>query len=156
MVFGSPSASDNCAVTSIQQIYGPANLSRVGLGVYTVIWAASDAAGNNNTCSFSINVTDHTLPLITCPASVNVPADLHSCNTSAVALNASSPSASDNCGSVSITVTGELSHYPVGVTSVVFVATDGSGNEQACTVVVNVTDTQPPALGIDFGSENRV
>jgi hypothetical protein len=55
--------SDNCSVPTI--ITGRASGSSFSVGVTTVIATATDAAGNSNTCSFTVTVKDINPPVIT-------------------------------------------------------------------------------------------
>lgn len=83
--FGTPSATDNCAST-LQQISGPANGDTLSAGSYTVVFVATDNAGNADTCSFDVVVNP--LPAVTLDLSMN-----NLCqNDAPFTLNGESPS----------------------------------------------------------------
>jgi len=55
-----PQATDACGSTSLIQLSGPTSGSCVPIGTSTVVYRATDVAGNSATCSFSISVTKET------------------------------------------------------------------------------------------------
>jgi len=61
-------------------------------------------------------------------------------------VNIGSASATDNCGIASIINDHASSDYPVGVTEVVWTATDIHGNSSTCTQSVKVNDTEAPVI----------
>jgi hypothetical protein len=67
-------ASDNCPGVTMQLLAGLASGSAFPIGVTTVTWRATDAAGNLSApCSFTVTVTDAQLPVISQqPVSVSV------------------------------------------------------------------------------------
>ncbi|XP_022109740.1 uncharacterized protein LOC110989561 isoform X3 [Acanthaster planci] len=136
-------ASDNVAVTSL--VSSPANGSPLPVGLNTITYTATDAAQNTITCSFNITVIDNEPPRFSnCPAMASAVA---ATDQDMATVTWDLPSASDNA----ITVTVEASHssavlYPLGVTPVVYLATDGSGNRANCTFDVTVTDAQDPVF----------
>lgn len=139
-----PTATDNCPgpLTIIPQNPAHASGGQFPLGNTVVTIRASDTFGNVSTCNFTITVLDTVKPTITCPAAVAV-------NTSAgcSALNVvlGTPVASDNCGSVTVT-NNAPSSFPLGITNVVWTATDASGNKRTCIQTVTVTDNTPPSI----------
>ncbi len=58
-------ASDNCPGVTTALVSGLASGSSFPIGVTTVTWRATDAAGNISTCSFTVTVADGQLPVIT-------------------------------------------------------------------------------------------
>jgi hypothetical protein len=58
-------AADNCPGVTTALISGLASGSSFPLGVTTVTWRATDAAGNTSQCSFTVTVLDGQLPVIT-------------------------------------------------------------------------------------------
>jgi hypothetical protein len=90
-------------------------------------------------------VEDDLPPTIVCPANITANTDLGMC--SAVV---SFPMAlgQDNC-SVTVSQTGGLasgSAFPVGVNTVEFTATDGSGNTAVCSFTITVVDNEVPTM----------
>ncbi|WP_281926039.1 hypothetical protein, partial [Flavobacterium collinsii] len=71
-------------------------------GITTVTWTAKDVAGNIETCTQTVTVSDTQKPTITCPANVTAVADTNSCAATGVVLG--TPVTSDNCsGTVTVT-----------------------------------------------------
>src|SRR3989441_8905706 len=92
--------------------------------VATRTWVATDACGNTNTCSQTIATVDTTKPTFTfCPASQT--------NECGVALDFGTPTASDTCGTNTISVLSTVTNLTCGNTFVAtrtWVATDACGN----------------------------
>lgn len=144
--YGSISATDNCAAPSIVLQSGQASNTVFPVGVTTIVYRATDPSGNSSTCSFTVTVKDATPPTITCPA--NVVANNAPGLCSGVA-SYGSISATDNCAAPTITlVSGQASNtsFPVGVTTIVYRATDPSGNSSTCSFTVTIKDTEPPVV----------
>ncbi|MBL0315845.1 MAG: HYR domain-containing protein [Flavobacteriales bacterium] len=160
---GNAITSDNCSIASVTNdapTIFPA-------GPTSVTWTVTDSSGNVATCTQIVTVTDDENPTITCPADVTVDADNGSCEATNVDLG--TPTAADNCGSITITNDAPVS-FPVGSTNVVWTVTDANGNSSTCIQVVIVLDNQLPtitcpgdvtvnaddaacaAIGVDLGS----
>jgi gliding motility-associated-like protein len=137
-----PMASDNCVISSTAATHAPG--STFPIGTTTVIYSATDAAGNTGTCSFTVQVTDDSSPVFSsCPASI-VMAGSATCSTT---VTWTVPMATDNCGTPSILA----SHHPgdlfnQGTTIVTYTAVDGGGNTTLCSFTVTVNDVTPPLL----------
>lgn len=56
IVFDEPIATDNCSVSSIEQIAGPPSGSDFPIGITPIVFEATDEAGNTSTCQFNIEV----------------------------------------------------------------------------------------------------
>jgi hypothetical protein len=129
--------------------------ARFPVGVTTVT-VTSDATGAS--CSFTITVTDNQNPVITnCPANKTVKTDPGVCYATAGSVNAGTASASDNCNPVGVTGVrsdgASLSaNYPVGVTTIVWTATDPSGNTATCSQTITVVDDVPPTVSGETSS----
>jgi hypothetical protein len=157
VTYTTPTATDNCTsnVTvmhmsgGIGTVQGAPNSSATfDKGANTVIWRATDAAGNTQTCSFRVTVNDLQQPTLTCPAAMNVSTATNTCNAVATYTN---PSFTDNCAptsGTSVRISGLVSGstFPIGNSNVVFQATDAAGNTRRCTMVVTVTDNEPPVV----------
>ncbi|HMX40178.1 MAG TPA: HYR domain-containing protein, partial [Saprospiraceae bacterium] len=147
VTYGIPTATDNCSspAPTVTRVSGPASGGRFLKGTTTVIWRATDGAGLSRTCSFMVMVNDTQVPTAKCPAPVTRYSTSTSCSvpvTYAVTLL-------DNCpgGTVSrVSGLASGSSFPVGVSPVVWKATDASGNTSTCSFSVTVLDTIKPAI----------
>lgn len=138
--------NDNCPGATLTQTAGLASGSLFPVGTTTNAFIVRDASGNTATCSFTVTINDTQLPVITCPASIVRSNDLNQCGAVVTYANAT---ATDNCPGVTVTrVSGPASgsFFPVGSTTIVFRATDASGNSTTCAFTVTVNDTQLPVL----------
>jgi len=120
-----------------------ADTSMVAVGTSTTVtFTATDAAGNDSSCTTEVEVTDQTAPVITCPADQTLVADAMDCSIP----DFGSATVSDNCDGAS-TVMPDTSGVQVGTSSTVtFEAMDAAGNEVSCSTVVEVLDETPPVL----------
>jgi len=89
-------------------------------------------------------VGDNVPPIITCPANITVGNNLGVCGA---IVNYPTPTATDNSGVAIVSSVGGFlsgSTFSVGTTTVVYKATDPSGNSATCSFTVTVLDTQAP------------
>ncbi|MFL9829982.1 T9SS type A sorting domain-containing protein [Flavobacterium sp. ST-87] len=85
---------------------------------------------------------DHTDPVITIPADLNINADNGSCEATNVILGTASASDTNT-----VEITNDAPEiFPVGITMVTWTATDAVGNSQAAIQKVTVTDAQKPEI----------
>ena len=95
-----PTATDNCGAVTLSSTHAPG--SNFPKGVTPVQYTATDDFGNTSTCSFNVTVVDNTNPVISgCPSNIVVNANA-SCQAT---VNWTAPTASDNCGAVTLTTT---------------------------------------------------
>ncbi|MBS1583171.1 MAG: HYR domain-containing protein, partial [Bacteroidetes bacterium] len=143
-----PTAADNCSapltVQPTDNAYAPGSFFPVGMT--TVQFRATDAAGNSGTCSFNVMVVDAQPPAITCPGDISVPADAGSCGA---VVSYAMPTAVDGCsGSLAVQPVDPArapgAFFPLGTTTVQLLATDAADNNGTCSFNVTVTDTQAP------------
>src|SRR5205814_1077384 len=121
----------------------PASCTTINDTTTTVTCAASDDA-NTNACTFTVTVNDTEIPAITCPANITQNTTAGAC-TAVVSWTA--PTASDNCALASVVCApASGSTFNKGVATVTCTATDTSGNTNACTFTVTVTDSEPPVI----------
>ena len=148
-----PAFTDNCAgaLLTHNYIFGPFDNTLQGavlpLGETTVVWTATDAAGNVRTCTIIYEVKDKNKPeFINCPDPDYIQdAEPGICGAY---VNFSLPIAFDACdGQLEVRqvdntglFTGSV--FPVGMSILIFEASDASGNTSRCTVRVIVNDTQ--------------
>ncbi len=120
-------------------------------GTTIVTYTATDANKKISSCSFSVTVTsgdicsnDNIKPVIqNCPA--NIFLVTNPVIISAVAIW-KAPTASDNCGLVTLTsnyTSGTI--FPVGTQTVVYTATDAKNNTSTCTFTINQGAINPCA-----------
>jgi gliding motility-associated-like protein len=135
---GSPVTADNCAVASITN-----NAPSVfPLGNTTVTWTATDASGNTAIATQLVTVIDVLSPTITAPATVTIGTN-NACT--ATGVNLGTPTASDNCSAVTIT-NNAPAIFPIGSTTVIWTATDASGNSTTASQIVAVVDQTNPTI----------
>lgn len=121
-------------------------------GTTTIIYTATDAAGNTSTGLQLVTVTESPAipPTITAPNDVtaNTGPGATSCGTFVSDATLGTAIASDNCQGVSVTRTGVPAGniFPVGTTTVTYTATDASGNTASDTQTVTVIDNTPPVI----------
>jgi len=115
------------------------------IGETLVTYTATDPSGNSGTDSFTVTVLDQEMPLIfQLPSSVQVDSAPDSCNGVA---SWSEPDASDCSGILSLIPSQSSgSEFPIGTTTVVYTATDGSGNTSTASFIVTVIDTGDPVI----------
>lgn len=115
------------------------------LGPNNVTLTVTDVNGNSSTCVAVVTVVDDLPPTIACPADITVNTDAGMCSA---IVTFPMPLVLDNC-SATATQTGGLasgSAFPVGVNSVEFTATDGSGNTAICSFTITVEDNEAPTM----------
>jgi hypothetical protein len=141
---GLATAIDNCSLVSMARSGVPAgNLFPVG--VTTVAYKATDAAGNTTTVSQTVTVIDNTPPTLAAP-----PSESYQCTTQLLAARADAV-ASDNCSTPKITVSesnnggaGSLAS-PLIITRT-YTAVDPAGNSATATQTITVADDTPPVF----------
>lgn len=114
---------------------------------YTInrTWKITDALGNTNSCVQVITVQDVTNPTISCPSAL-----ILQCASQVPVPNVGSVTASDNCGSVTVTHVGDVisnqtcaNRYTITRT---YKATDACGNFATCTQTITVNDNTNPTI----------
>jgi hypothetical protein len=137
-----PTATDPCSPVTFTSNFTPG--ANFPLGNTGVTYRASDRKGNSSTCNFNVLVAtpcsnDVTAPVLSgCPANITV----GTAGTSASATW-TAPVASDNCAVAFVNSSyAPGTSFLVGTTSVVYTASDLSGNLSNCTFQVVVT-TRP-------------
>lgn len=113
------------------------------LGVTTVHFSAVDSSGNTATASTTVTVQDTTPPAL---ASVPSPLTLELSSASGTPFTLPMPTATDICDAAPKVTSNAPAVFPTGVTTVVFTATDASGNSASASTTVTVQDTTPPVL----------
>ncbi len=144
--FTAPVGVDNCGGSTTVRTVGPASGSAFSTGATTVTYVVTDAVGLQATCSMTVTVTDQEAPEITCPANIAVNTNGQCSQT----VTFAAATATDNCGSATVVRVdaGPASGagFPVGVTTVEYVATDSAGLTAQCNFTVTVTDNVMPTI----------
>jgi gliding motility-associated-like protein len=142
--WNSPTATDDCSTTGISCTHVSGDTFDIGETV--VICLAIDAAGNSTTCSFTVTVNDNSPPLLMgCPQGVLANADEGLCGAEVIWQQIT---ATDDCDQdIEITSNFEQGDFfPVGITEVVYTATDDGGNTTTCSFIINVEDNEDPVI----------
>ncbi len=134
--------TDNCIISSVTQ--SPPAGTLVNAGTTVVTLTATDAYGNSTSCTTEFTVIETQAPTIICPSNQTV------CNP---VVNYSLPSGNDNCAFqiVQTDVTGLQSGdlFPIGNTTLTYMAIDSSGNSATCSFTIQVLD-YPDTTTITF------
>lgn len=132
-------ATDNCGPVTVS----PATVTQLfPLGTTTVIFTATDGAGNSATASTTVTVVDTTPPALTAPPDVTV----EQTNKAGTPATIGSATVSDICDANPAVTNNAPATFPLGTTVVTFTAKDASGNTSTATMKVTVVDTTPPKL----------
>ncbi|XP_038069618.1 uncharacterized protein LOC119738747 isoform X6 [Patiria miniata] len=148
-----PTATDNSGAapnvfltSNAQQTPG----SFFAFGTYTITYTASDGAGNSMSCSFTVNVVDRVPPVITCPADITQ--RVTTGNQNGIEVQWSPATATDNSGAapnVFLTSNSQQSpgsFFAFGTYTIIYTASDGTGNSIPCSFTVTVVDEVPPSV----------
>jgi len=141
-----PAATDNCDTAVAVTYNGQTTTSGTCPNAYTLTrrWTAADNCGNTRTVTQRIVVTDNGKPVFTSfPANTTI-----ACHDTPPVVG--SPTASDACGTATVTYLGQTSvsgscpgNYQIRRT---WRATDACGNSTAATQTIQVTDTGAPVF----------
>jgi hypothetical protein len=160
---GLVSVSDNCsAQENITLTQSPAAGTIIsGHNTQQIVTiTATDESGNQNSCNFTVTLSDNVLPQISCTGNKTVPASSSCTYThSGTAWNpVSGVSATDNCTVASITYSANNGASPAtgtslngvefqpGTTTVTWTVTDGAGNSAQCSFTVSIEDNEAPTI----------
>ena len=158
VVIANATFNDNCTGSTLAYAFtgatiqgstaGQVGTKTFGLGTTTITYTVTDASGNTNTATMTVIVNDTQNPTITCPSNITQVAGAGVC-TSAVTISV--PATADNCSVASVvndfTGTSNASGtYPLGLTTVNYVVTDGSLNTANCSFTVTINDAQNPTI----------
>jgi hypothetical protein len=134
-----PTFTDNSGNYTITNNAG----STFPIGNTTIIWTATDAAGNVITSTQILTVNDLEPPVIISPANLSLPSDPGTCSTWNVSLG--TPIVTDN--NVVLSVTNDApAEFLKGTTTVTWTATDASGNVATQTQTVTILDAELPII----------
>lgn len=132
--YAAPTTTGNCVTT----VCTPPSGSSFRLGTTTVNCKATDSAGNEVTCSFTVTVSNGSACSISCPPDVMATAPSGECSA---LVTYAAPTTSGVCGTVSCSpASGTL--FGVGTTTVTCSTTEGPG----CSFLVTVIAAAPPTI----------
>jgi uncharacterized protein (UPF0147 family) len=141
-----PIATDNISVLIAADVSClPASGANFAIGATTVNCLVKDVAGNSNSTSFVVTVTDQTLPIFS-----NVPANVSQAATSAngAVVTYTKPLAVDSISGISAAGVSCLptsgATFAVGATTVNCSVNDVAGNNNRASFVVTVADQTLP------------
>ncbi|NCI46521.1 HYR domain-containing protein [Sediminibacterium soli] len=148
-------STDDCSMTFT---LSKSSFTCTNIGDNPVVLTVTDPYGNAATANAVITVVDNTAPVIVCPSNLVITAPQGSCNA---AVTVPALTATDNCtASANIVIKNSFNNsadasgtYPIGVTNVVWTATDAYGNTQTCTQNITV---QAPEINLTGNNTNIV
>jgi gliding motility-associated-like protein len=140
-----PTATDNCAVATVELTEGLASGQQFPVGETQMEITVTDTSGNQTTCLFTVTVNDTEAPVIECPVDQTLEADG---NCEAIIPDYTSLVETwDNCSTeftlVQLPAPGETA---VGEQLVAVTVTDDAGNSTICGFMLEVVDTTAPQI----------
>ncbi|WP_353779982.1 HYR domain-containing protein [Winogradskyella sp. 3972H.M.0a.05] len=124
-------ASDNCPDFEVIQHTGLPSGSEFPVGETYIIFEVLDASGNSVMCDFFVTVEDTDAPEITgCPEDVSL--------CGAQTVDWTPPTVTDSCPTTVTSSHNPGDFFDVGTTTVVYTATDDSGNTSECSFDVTI------------------
>jgi gliding motility-associated-like protein len=138
--------SDNCGAIASLDSNITSNVFTTGNHV--VIYTATDIAGNTSVCSFNVFVVDAIFPQFIVPCPQNIVTNV-TANTCSKVVTWTAPTAFDACDQMSVPVMSNFNSgatFAAGVTTVVYSATDQSGNTTSCSFTVTVNESIEPVV----------
>ncbi|MBR9976728.1 MAG: HYR domain-containing protein [Bacteroidetes bacterium] len=149
LVLGSATSQDNCSVPSVTNSAG----TSLSVGTHRVIWTAVDAIGNRSTDVQIVTVVGEP-PSINCVADMTVGTDP---GKAGAVVTFAPPTASSGCTDIEIIRTdglGSGDFFPVGTTTVAYMAIDGSNQIAVCSFDVTVKDYEDPQISVNVAPKN--
>ena len=124
-------------------VQSPAVETLMAPGNHIVTVTTTDYSGNSTSCSFNLTLIDDDAPVFECPAAITVDAPA---GTTEMEVLLPNPIVTDNCEIPVLTNNINGSNpasgmFPVGNTLVVYSASDSSGNNALCQVLVTVSSS---------------
>ncbi|MBL0018709.1 MAG: HYR domain-containing protein, partial [Bacteroidetes bacterium] len=133
-------SGDNCTVFTASLT--PNTFTCANLGANTVVLTITDGSGNSSTCSAIATVIDVTPPVVVC---TNASVQLNALGNGSIGASVVGLGTADACGPFTATVSpNTFTCANVGANTVVFTATDASGNSSTCSATVTVQDLVAP------------
>ena len=144
--FNLPIATDNCKSPELVQVRGMAAGSEFPAGITFMTWQATDASGNRDSCSFKIEVERVVELNLSCQDDIRVNVKPGSCST---LVSYTEPGVKGQVeGLVMRRDSGFASgsEFPVGSTSILYKATEPTGQKAECRFKIWVSDNEIPKI----------
>jgi hypothetical protein len=109
--------------------------------VLTRTWSAEDSCGNVSTCDQVITLEDKAPPTIICPSDLTI-----DCSGSTDPVNTGEATATDDCGTVTLTYTDVTTGICPKTLTRTWQAEDLCGNIATCVQLISIDDQTPPIL----------
>ncbi len=136
-------ATDNCS--GVMSLVTNNFVDPNGIGIYTIQYIATDAAGNSATNNRTVYVVDAIPPVVTLNGAASMTVECHG------GFADPGASANDSCaGDLSVSVSGSVDPNSPGTYVLLYSATDPSGNTGTNSRTVTVVDTTPPVISSSF------
>jgi hypothetical protein len=140
-------AVDNCDIDLDYQQLPLAGSGIAGVGTYAITVGAGDDANNFALCEFDLIVSDESNPTIDCPTDQII--ELNANCLFEVPDYTALATASDACGTVTLTQSPLTGSTITGQLNATIIAEDENGNTSTCTFFVDVLEMSASALGTD-------
>ncbi|MBI1184551.1 choice-of-anchor A family protein [bacterium] len=135
-------STDNCGIASITVT--PSSFDCSKLGANTVTLTVTDNSGNVSTCTSTVTVVDRIEPQVLC---MNITVPLNANGTASINYTNIDFGSTDNCGIASRVLSkSTFTCADLGMVTVNYTVTDGSGNSATCQSTVNVIDPIAPTI----------
>ena len=145
VIVPAPDAQDACG--AVQEIISSKDDNLFTAGVTTVFFTAYDEAGNSASCSLLVTVIESLPPQISnCPANIIQYTSEDICSR---VIFWNIPEAVDSCGQGGISLSAEFvpgDEFSVGLTTIIYEATDASGNTATCSFTIDIRDSIAPTI----------
>jgi len=149
-------STDNCSTVSLALDINNFGCNEVGANAVKLY--VTDANNNVDSATASVTVVDSIKPIINgCPANITLTADAGNCNA---VVSWVIPIAADNCVVDSLVASHNPGAvFPLGTTTVTYIAYDSELNTDTCSFTVTVTDNEVPIIvglpnNITIGSDS--
>ena len=140
-IWPEPTTTD-CTTSALESNFSSGASFEVG--TTTVVYTATDSAGNQSSTSFDVTVLDATPPVIvTMPPDMTLDSPVGACE---VVATWAEPEATDCVSSLFSSDIANGSLFPIGTTPVTYTAIDPVGNSSSATFTVTVLDVEAPQI----------
>ncbi|MDW3648635.1 MAG: HYR domain-containing protein [Bacteroidia bacterium] len=145
------SASDNCAVTVVNDYNNGDEVASdfYPVGTTVVTFTATDPSGNTSSCSVSVTVNDAENPTAVCPV-FPITFALPATGITDISLSPAWANSFDNCGiaQTNFYLNGNLKTLydcsDIGTHNIIVEVIDTAGNSNTCAATIVIADNLPP------------